>query len=224
MRTALITGGVSGIGAACAARLAADGHKVITADVHDDADVVVDIADLAATRAALDRIGPVDVLVHCAAVIGPNKPMWEVTDEEWERTIAINLNGTFAVCRAVIPGMIANGWGRIVTIASTSGKEGSPQLAAYSASKAGVIGLTKSLGKELATTGVLVNTITPTVVATPMAQATDASVVKYLTERIPMARLGRPEEVAELVAWLTSDRCSFSTGAVYDISGGRAAY
>jgi len=224
MRKALVTGGMSGIGAACVKRLVADGHDVLTLDVHDDADIVVNIADLATTRAALAKVGPVDVLVHCAAVIGPNKPMWEITDREWESTVAVNLNGTFAVCRAVIPGMIEKGWGRIVTIASTSGKEGSPNLAAYSATKAGVIGMTKSLGKELATTGVLVNTITPTVVATPMAQATDDEVVKYLVERIPMARLGRPEEVAELVAWLTSDRCSFSTGAVYDISGGRAAY
>lgn len=224
MHDVLVTGGLSGIGAACVARLAADGHQVRTLDVTPGADIVVDIADVEATRAAVAAAGPVDVLVHCAAVIGPNKPLWEVSADEFERTMAINVTGTYSVCRAVIPGMIGKGWGRIVAIASTSGKEGSPNLATYSASKAGVIGMIKSLGRELATTGVLVNAIAPTVVATPMAQATDEDVVNYLVARIPMARLGRPEEVAELAAWLASEKCSFSTGAVYDISGGRAAY
>ncbi len=154
----------------------------------------------------------------------PNKPLWEVTDAEWQRTVAVNLNGVFNLCRAVVPGMRARGWGRIVNIASIAGKEGNPNLAAYSASKAAVIGLTKALGKELATSGVLVNAIAPAVIETPMNAATAPEVLDYMVSRIPMGRTGRADEVAALTCWLASDEVSFSTGAVYDISGGRATY
>jgi 2-dehydro-3-deoxy-L-rhamnonate dehydrogenase (NAD+) len=164
------------------------------------------------------------VLVNSAGVVGPNKPLWEVSDEEWARTFEVNTTGIFRMCRAVVPGMAERGWGRIVNIASIAGKEGNPNLSAYSASKAAVIGMTKSLGKELATTGVLVNAIAPAVIETPMNAATAPEVLQRLVSLIPMRRLGQAAEVAELVAWLASDRCTFSTGAVYDISGGRATY
>ena len=147
-----------------------------------------------------------------------------MSDDEWRSTIAVNLDGVFQVCRAVVPAMIERGWGRIVNIASIAGKEGNPNLSAYSASKAAVIGFTKSLGKELATTGVLVNSVAPAVIATPMNSDTSPEVLQYMIAKIPMARTGSAEEVAALVLWLSSDECSFSTGACYDISGGRATY
>ena len=223
-RTAAITGGASGLGLACAERLAQDGIDVITLDVAPGADVTVDVSDAAAVAAAAARIGPVDILINSAGIVGPNKPLWETTAQEWAATFAVNVTGTFNLCRAFVGGMREKGWGRIVNFASMAGKDGNPNLSAYSASKAAVIGLTKSLGKELATTGVLVNAVAPAVIATPMNDATSPEVLAHLTSLIPMRRLGRPEEVAELVAWLASDRCSFSTGAVYDISGGRATY
>jgi NAD(P)-dependent dehydrogenase (short-subunit alcohol dehydrogenase family) len=223
-RTALVTGALSGLGRASAERLAADGVRVVTLDVADGADVVVDIADPAAVADAAASIGPVDILVNSAGIVGPNKPFWEITDAEWARTFAVNVHGTFHLCRAFVPGMVERGWGRVVNFASIAGKDGNPNMAAYSATKAAVIGLTKSIGKELATTGVLVNAIAPAVIATPMNATTAPAVLDHITSLIPMKRVGRPEEVAELVAWLTSDRVSFSTGAVYDISGGRATY
>jgi NAD(P)-dependent dehydrogenase (short-subunit alcohol dehydrogenase family) len=223
-RTAVVTGGASGLGLASARRLAEDGVKVVTLDLAAQADHVVDVSDPAAVAEVAERIGPVDILINSAGIIGPNKPLWEVTDAEWTRTFAVNTYGTFNMCRAFLPGMRERGWGRIVNLASMAGKDGNPNLSAYSASKAAVIGLTKSLGKELATAGVLVNAITPAVIDTPMNADTSPAVLEYLTGLIPMRRLGRPEEVAELVAWLVSNRCSFSTGAVYDISGGRATY
>jgi 3-oxoacyl-[acyl-carrier protein] reductase len=223
-RRALVTGGASGLGRACAERLAADGHEIVTADIAGGADVRLDVTDDAEVAAAVRDIGAVDILLNSAGIIGPNKPLWETTREEWEATFAVNVHGTVAVCRAVVPGMVEREWGRIVNFASMAGKDGNPNLSAYSGSKAAVIGLTKSLGKELARTGVLVNAIAPAVIATEMNAATAPEVLEYLTSLIPMRRLGRPEEVAELVAWLVSDRCSFSTGAVYDISGGRATY
>ena len=168
--------------------------------------------------------GPVDVLVNSAGVVGPNVPFWEVEDEAWRRTLEVNLTGTFNTMRAVIPGMRASGWGRIVNIASIAGKEGNPKLSAYSASKAAVIGLTKSAGKELATENILVNAIAPAVISTPMNARTAPEVLEYMLSKIPMGRIGEVDEVAELVSWLASDKCSFSTGAVYDISGGRATY
>jgi 3-oxoacyl-[acyl-carrier protein] reductase len=223
-RTAVITGGVSGLGRASAARLAEDGIKVVTVDISTGADVVIDISDSAAVSRAAAEIGPVDILVNSAGIVGPNKPLWEITDAEWAKTIAVNVNGTFNLCRAFVPGMRERGWGRIVNFASMAGKDGNPNMSAYSATKAAVIALTKSLGKELAATGVLVNAIAPAVIDTPMNAETSPEVLQHITSLIPMGRIGRAEEVAELVAWLTSDKVSFSTGAVYDISGGRATY
>ncbi|MBB6551673.1 SDR family oxidoreductase [Nonomuraea rubra] len=210
-RTALITGGVSGLGKAAAIRLKADGVKVITLDVAGGADLVVDVTDPAAVQAAADEVGP-------------NAPLWELPLDGWRRTFDVNVNGIFHTCRAFVPGMVERGRGRIVNLASMAGKDGNPNMAPYSASKAAVIALTKSLGKELATTGVLVNAIAPAVIETPMNAATAPEALARLTGLIPMKRLGRPEEVAELIAWLASDKVSFSTGAVYDISGGRATY
>jgi 3-oxoacyl-[acyl-carrier protein] reductase len=223
-RTALVTGGLSGLGRASAERLAGDGVRVVTLDVADGADVVADIADPEALASIADRVGPVDILINSAGIVGPNKPFQEIQDDEWARTFAVNVHGTFSMCRAFVPGMIERGWGRVVNFASIAGKEGNPNMAAYSATKAAVIGLTKSLGKELATSGVLVNAIAPAVIDTPMNASTAPAVLEHITSLIPMKRVGRPEEVAELVAWLASDRVSFSTGAVYDISGGRATY
>jgi 2-dehydro-3-deoxy-L-rhamnonate dehydrogenase (NAD+) len=223
-RTAVVTGGASGLGRASAERLAADGVRVVTLDIAAGADIVVDVTDALAVAAAAERIGPADILVNSAGIIGPSKPLWEITDEEWAATLTVNVTGTFHLCRAFVPPMAARGWGRVVNVASMAGKDGNPQMSAYSASKAAVIALTKSLGKELATTGVLVNAIAPAVIDTPMISGTSAGVLAHLTSLIPMQRLGRAAEVAELVAWLASDRCSFSTGAVYDISGGRATY
>jgi 2-dehydro-3-deoxy-L-rhamnonate dehydrogenase (NAD+) len=223
-RTALVTGGLSGLGKACAARLAAEGVRVITLDVAEGADLVVDITDAAAVRDAVGMAGAIDVLINSAGIVGPNKPLWEVRDDEWAQTFAVNVNGTFALCREVVPGMRERGWGRIINFASMAGKDGNPNMSAYSATKAAVIALTKSLGKELATTGVLVNAIAPAVVNTPMNATTTPDVLAHIASLIPMKRIGRPEEVAELVAWLASDKVSFSTGAVYDISGGRATY
>ncbi|NUU21236.1 MAG: SDR family oxidoreductase [Streptomycetaceae bacterium] len=222
-RTALVTGAARGIGAATAERLRADGVKVTTLDL-GDADVCVDVTDDDALRDAAQRIGPVDILVNSAGIVGPNKPLLDTTPDEWRHVLDVNVLGTVNTMRAFIPGMRERGWGRVVNFASMAGKDGNPNLAAYSASKAAVIALTKSAGKELATTGVLVNAVTPAVIATPMNADTAPDVLAHITDLIPMRRIGRPEEVAELVAFLASDRVSFSTGAVYDISGGRATY
>src|SRR3954454_17964394 len=223
-RRAVITGGVSGLGRAGAIRLRQDGVEVVTLDVADGADLVVDITDAAAVQAAAGQVGPVDILVNSAGIVGPNAPLWEVPLEGWERTFAVNVHGTFNTCRAFVPGMRERGWGRVVNLASMAGKDGNPNMSPYSASKAAVIALTKSLGKELATSGVLANVIAPAVIETPMNASTDPQALAHITNLIPMKRVGRPEEVAELIAWLASDKVSFSTGAVYDISGGRATY
>jgi 3-oxoacyl-[acyl-carrier protein] reductase len=224
VRRAIVTGGTSGLGAACANRLRSDRVEVVTLDVSSDADLSVDVADSAAVEAAVDSAGPIDILINSAGIVGPNKPLWNTTPEEWQRTFDVNVFGLVNVTRAVVPGMVERGWGRIVSMASMAGKDGNPNLSAYSASKAAVIGLTKSLGKELAKTGVLVSAIAPAVIETPMNATTTPQVLAHLTSLIPMGRLGQPEEVAALVAWLASDELSFSTGAVYDISGGRATY
>jgi 3-oxoacyl-[acyl-carrier protein] reductase len=224
MRTALITGGASGLGAASARRLAADGLRVVTADLAPGADIKLDVADENAVLAAAERIGAVDILVNSAGVVGPNVPLLSTSTADWEYVLRVNVIGTVIAMRAFIPGMAERGWGRVVNFASMAGKDGNPNLATYSASKGAVIALTKSAGKELATTGVLVNAIAPAVFATPMNNSTEPDVLAHITSLIPMKRVGRPEEAAELVAWLASDRVSFSTGAVYDLSGGRATY
>ncbi len=218
-----MTGGASGIGAATAERLRADGLEVVTLDLAG-ADLSADVTDEEALRRVAGELGPVDVLVNSAGVVGPNRPLVQTTADEWRHVLDVNVLGTATAMRVFVPGMRDRGWGRVVNFASMAGKDGNPDLSVYSASKAAVIALTKSAGKELATTGVLVNAIAPAVIATPMNDSTAPDVLAHLTGLIPMKRIGRPEEVAELVAFLASDRVSFSTGAVYDISGGRATY
>jgi 2-dehydro-3-deoxy-L-rhamnonate dehydrogenase (NAD+) len=224
VRTAVITGGARGLGAATAARLREEGLRVVTLDVAGGADEVVDVTDDAALAELAARIGAVDVLVNSAGIVGPGVPLLETAAEDWRRVLDVNVLGTVATMRAFVPGMVERGWGRVVNFASMAGKDGNPNLSIYSASKAAVIALTKSAGKELAQTGVLVNAIAPAVISTPMNATTEPAALAHITSLIPMRRVGRPEEVAELVAWLTSEKVSFSTGAVYDISGGRATY
>ena len=223
-RTALVTGGASGLGAATAARLRTDGLTVITLDLGDGADLVADVTNEAALRQAAAQAGPVDVLVNSAGIVGPTKPLLDTTVAEWHQVLDVNVLGTVNAIRVFVPGMRDRGWGRVVNMASMAGKDGNPNSSIYSASKAAVIGLTKSLGKELATTGVLINAIAPALIATPMNAATGPELLAHMESLIPMRRIGRPEEVAELAAFLCSDRVTFSTGAVYDISGGRATY
>ncbi len=223
-RRALVTGGCSGLGEAAVAKLRADGLTVVTLDRAGEADLRVDVTDDAAMRAAITGAGPFDVLVTSAGVVGPNAPLLETDDAGWRRVWEVNVLGTVSAMRAAAPAMVERGWGRIVTIASMAGKDGNPGLAAYSATKAAVIAATKAFGKELATTGVLVNAIAPAVIDTPMNATTSPEVLDRITRLIPMGRVGRADEVAELISWLCSDRVSFSTGAVYDISGGRATY
>jgi NAD(P)-dependent dehydrogenase (short-subunit alcohol dehydrogenase family) len=223
-RTALVTGGASGLGAAAAVRLRADGLAVTTLDVSGPADIIADVTDEAGLRLVADQLGPVDVLINSAGIVGANKPLLDTTAAEWRRVFEVNVLGTVNTMRIFVPGMRDRGWGRVVNFASMAGKDGNPNLSVYSASKGAVIALTKSAGKELALTGVLVNAIAPAVIATPMNDSTAPDVLAHITSLIPMKRVGRPEEVAELIAFLSSDRVSFSTGAVYDISGGRATY
>lgn len=234
VRRALVTGGASGIGLASAHRLNTDGLEVFVADVNEvqlaaveptvSGIGILDVSDPGAVNALVAELSPIDVLVNSAGVVGPNLPIWDVPDDGWAHTMAVNLTGTFNTMKAVLPQMRERGWGRIVNIASIAGKEGNPNLSAYSASKAGVIGLTKSVAKEVAQDGVIVNSVAPAVIATPMNEDTAQHVLDYMISRIPMGRVGQPEEVAALVSWLASDECSFSTGQAYDISGGRATY
>jgi 3-oxoacyl-[acyl-carrier protein] reductase len=230
---ALVTGGASGIGQAVVRRFVGDGMQVASLDLApaDDADVLSVTGDVSRSedvKAALGRVeselGPLDVLVCSAGVPGASLRTVDVPDDEWKRTMAINADGVFYCNRAVLPGMLERGYGRIVNVASIAGKEGNPMATAYSASKAAVIAMTKAIGKDVAGTGVLVNCVAPAVIETPILAGMSQHHIDYMVERIPMGRMGRPEEVAALVAWLASDDCSFSTGAVYDISGGRAVY
>jgi 2-dehydro-3-deoxy-L-rhamnonate dehydrogenase (NAD+) len=230
-RTALVTGGASGIGAATAARLRASGAEVAVFDreqVEGYVSVTGDISSSADVNAAVAQVerdlGRIDVLVNSAGVPGESLRTVDVSDEEWQRVFAINANGSFYMCRAVLPGMIERGYGRIVLVASIAGKEGNPMAGAYSASKAAVIALTKAIGKDVAGTGVLVNCIAPAVIETPIIAGLSRQHLEYMVERIPLGRMGRADEVAALVCFLASEELSFSTGATYDISGGRAVY
>lgn len=223
-RTALVTGGLSGLGAATVTRLREEGIKVFTVDIADGADFRMDVTDFDAVAKLPSQLPRIDILVTSAGIVGPNIPLLQTEEQQWKQVFDINVLGTASFIKAFAPAMVENGWGRIVTFASMAAKDGNPNLSIYSATKAAVVALTKSVGKELATTGVLVNTVAPAVIETPMNKDTSDEVLARLTSLIPMKRIGKAEEVAELVAWLCSDKVSFSTGAVYDISGGRATY
>ena len=219
-RVALVTGGASGIGAAAVERLRAGGAEVHVFDLSQGDDV----RDSAQLNAAVERLPRLDVLVCCAGIGGDSLHTEEVSDEEWERVHAINLNGVFFANRAALPKMKANGYGRIVNVASIAGKEGNPMAAAYSSSKAAVIGVTKSIGKDVTGSGILVNCIAPAVINTPILEQLSQEHIDFMTSRIPLARVGEPSEVAALICWLASEEMTFSTGACFDISGGRATY
>jgi 3-oxoacyl-[acyl-carrier protein] reductase len=235
-RVAIVTGGVSGIGAGIAARLAAEGARISLWDrdaaalgkVVAQHKATVDVTDAAAVQRAAEEtaaaLGTIDILVACAGITGPNASVWDYSIADWDRVIDVNLNGVFYCNRAVVPHMLRNDYGRIVNIASVAGKEGNPNAAAYSASKAGVIGLTKSLGKELARTNVRVNCVTPAAVRTPLFSQMTQEHIDFMLSKIPLGRFGEICEIASLVGWLVSEECSFSTGAAFDISGGRATY
>jgi len=239
-RAAVVTGGAQGIGLATAQRLTASGARValwdrdrsvaekVAGGLKGARAVEVDVTDAAAVERARDAtveaFGKVDILVCNAGIAGPNAKTWDYKVEDWRRVIDLDLTAVFLCCRALAPHMMANRYGRIVNIASIAGKEGNPNASAYSAAKAGVIGLTKSLGKELAESGVLVNCVTPAAIRTAIFDQITQAHVDYMLSKIPMARLGKVEEAAALVAWLSSEDCSFSTGAVFDLSGGRATY
>jgi 3-oxoacyl-[acyl-carrier protein] reductase len=230
-RVALVTGAASGIGTATATRLREGGAEVAAFDrepVDGYLSITGDIASSADVKAAVDRVerelGRVDILVNSAGVPGESIRTTEVTDEEWQRVLAINASGSFYMCRAVLPGMVDRGYGRIVLVASIAGKEGNPMAAAYSASKAAVIAMTKAIGKDVAGSGVLVNCIAPAVIETPILEGLSQHHIDYMVERIPLGRMGKAEEVAALACFLASEDLSFSTGATYDISGGRAVY
>lgn len=244
-RVAIVTGGAQGIGQAIAALLLDRGARVVLFDRNAErlaeaarelgepdrviayaGDVTSEADAEAAVAAATDTWGRLDILVNDAGIGGSTAPLWEIPVEEWRTVIDVNLTGMFIMCRAAVPAMLERGWGRIVNIASIAGKEGNPTSSHYSASKAGVIGMTKSLGKELATKGVLVNAIAPAVIETPLLtrDGVDEGFLESLLVKIPMHRMGTPDEVARLVGYLASDELTFSTGAVYDLSGGRATY
>jgi 3-oxoacyl-[acyl-carrier protein] reductase len=235
-RTAIVTGGASGIGAGIAARLASEGAEISLWDFNAEAlsrsgaahTVVLDVTDADAVHRAAETteaaLGKIDILVASAGITGPNHTVWDYPVAQWDRVIDVNLKGVFYCNRAVVPLMQRSGYGRIVNIASIAGKEGNPNASAYSASKAGVIGLTKSLGKELADTAIRVNCVTPAAVRTPLFAQMTQQQIDWMLSKIPVGRFGEIDEVASLVLWLASEECSFSTGAVFDISGGRATY
>jgi 2-dehydro-3-deoxy-L-rhamnonate dehydrogenase (NAD+) len=221
-RNAIVTGGAQGIGAAIVKRLEASGASVAVWDL--DGSPKVDVTDPLSIQNALKNIRKVDVLVNNAGIAGKNVPTVDYPIEEWERVLRVNLTSQFLCCRAVAPLMVKAGYGRIVNIASVAGKEGNPNAVAYSASKAGVISLTKSLGKELAKAGVLVNCVTPAAAKTAIFDQMTQQHIDYMLAKIPMGRFVEVNEVAALVCWLASEDCSFTTGGVFDISGGRATY
>lgn len=228
-RTAVVTGGAQGIGAAIVKRLETSGATVRVWDlVSPDASAAVDVTDVAAveraTEEAVADLGRIDILIHNAGIAGVNAPTAQYPVEEWDRVLKVNLTSQFLCCRAVVPHMVAHGYGRIVNIASIAGKEGNPNAVAYSASKAGVIALTKSLGKELAETGVLVNCVTPAAARTAIFDQMTKEHVAYMLSKIPMHRFVSVDEIASLVCWLATEDCAFSTGGVFDLSGGRATY
>jgi 3-oxoacyl-[acyl-carrier protein] reductase len=221
-RHAIVTGGAQGIGAAITKRLQAGGARVTVWDL--EGSPKVDVADPASIQKALSGVDRIDILVNNAGIAGMNKPTVDYPVEEWERVLRVNLTSQFLCCRAVAPRMVKAGYGRIVNIASIAGKEGNPNAVAYSASKAGVIALTKSLGKELAQAGVLVNCVTPAAAKTAIFEQMTGSHIEYMRSKIPMGRFVEVDEIAALVCWLASEECSFSTAGVFDISGGRATY
>jgi 3-oxoacyl-[acyl-carrier protein] reductase len=242
-RQAIITGGARGIGLAIAGRLLRSGAAVRLWDIDpvqlaeaartlaalgevrtDVVELTDDAAVAAATAHARAADGRIDILVNNAGITGGNAPTWELDPGVWRRVVEVNLVAPYLTCRHVVPAMIAAGYGRIVNIASVAGKEGNPNASHYSASKAGLIALTKSLGKELATRGVLVNAVTPAVARTDMFAQMTQQHIDYMLGKIPMGRLLEVQEIAAMVAWLSSEDCSFSTGAVFDITGGRATY
>jgi 3-oxoacyl-[acyl-carrier protein] reductase len=233
-RGAVITGGASGIGWTVAKRLAAEGAKVciwdrVDAPAGEAIEAIhLDITDAAAVDEAAKRtaelLGGIDILVCSAAITGPNNTLWEYPVEDWRKVFDINVHGLFYCNRAVVPYMRTKDYGRIVNIASIAGKEGNPNASAYSASKAAVIGLTKSLGKELAKTKITVNAVTPAAVRTPIFDQMKQEHIDFMLSKIPMGRFGTVDEVAALICWLASEECSFTTGAVFDVSGGRAVY
>ena len=225
-RKAVVTGGASGIGEAVANRIKAEGGQVAVWDLN--AAIKVDISDNDsvenAVKATLAQMGGIDILVNSAGITGPTVPLAEFPIDGWMQVMAINVNGTFFTNRAVIPLMIAQDYGRIVNIASIAGKEGNPNASGYSASKAAVIGMTKSLAKEVAKNNISVNAVTPAAVRTPIFDQMPQSHIDFMLSKIPRGRFGTVDEVASLVCWLASEECSFSTGAVFDVSGGRATY
>lgn len=236
-RTAIVTGGASGIGQAVAQRIAAEGGRVAVWDVNAQALAAsgaahteqLDLADADAVQRAADATavalgGRIDVLVASAGITGPNTTLWEYPVADWRRVMEVNINGVFFCCRAVVPHMQKTGYGRIVNIASIAGKEGNPNASAYSTSKAAVIGLTKSLGKELAKTDIRVNCVTPAAVRTPIFDQMTQAHIDFMLSKIPLGRFGTVDEIASLICWLASEEASFSTGAVFDCSGGRATY
>jgi NAD(P)-dependent dehydrogenase (short-subunit alcohol dehydrogenase family) len=240
-KTALVTGAARGIGLAIASRLAADGARVALLDLDGAAAgaaakkvgggaiaLGADVTKASEVESAVSRVvqewGRLDILVNNAGITGRSFPIWELTEEDWRRVIDADLTSVFLCCRAAVKVMLRQGSGRIINIASIAGKEGNPTLVPYSAAKAGVIGLTKALAKEVCTRGILVHAIAPAVIGTELLQQMEKSTVDLLVSKIPMGRVGRPEEVAALAAWLASDDCSFTTGAVHDLSGGRATY
>jgi 2-dehydro-3-deoxy-L-rhamnonate dehydrogenase (NAD+) len=240
-QTAIVTGAATGIGEAIARRLAAAGAVVAVADLDPEGAGVVagsigggafplriDIAKSDSVRGAvaqaLERTGRIDILVNNAGIAGRAAPLWEQSDEDWQQIVAVNLTGVFHCCRAVIGHMRERKYGRIVSIASIAGKEGNPNMTGYSATKAAVIGFTKSLAKEVATEGICVNAVAPAVVRTRILDQLTEAQIDYMTQRIPMRRTGKPEEIAAVVHFLASPDCSFVTGQCYDASGGRATY